>query len=298
MGLLFSRVGSDPYYASYERSFEKVEKEIVRLQTQKRRRQQWLEAFKSRALVVFLAIFVPAAAIAAQVHRQPPGTFTAREHFIRVSPVLLVPVAFGIFYFLAQYLCSWKDAAQSKKTQRLVDIKRKLIKELRDSTRYDKTHQLIKKYDPDATPASVLRPKPGGWDALVPPVRGVANGTSLNAATSAAGAAAGAMGGVSKALFPVIEKLASSMIGDNPVVLEQFRQVQHQLEDAQQQASALWAENVELREEVQRLRQQLGELPDSAATADSTELHVSGADRGEPALPESTAHRASSVKHD
>ena len=32
MGVLFSRIGSDPYYASYEKSFEQINKETTRLQ--------------------------------------------------------------------------------------------------------------------------------------------------------------------------------------------------------------------------------------------------------------------------
>ncbi len=32
MGVLFSRIGSDPYYASYERSFGHISKDLSRLE--------------------------------------------------------------------------------------------------------------------------------------------------------------------------------------------------------------------------------------------------------------------------
>lgn len=86
---------------------------------------------------------------------------------------------------------------------------------------------------------------------------------------AAALAAAAAASGAGKALLPMFDKLATSLIGDNPALLEDLRRTQ-------QAAQAAAMENYSLREENARLREEL-------AAAQGPAEALAGADGGRAA---------------
>ncbi|GIL72555.1 hypothetical protein Vretimale_4311 [Volvox reticuliferus] len=140
-----------------------------------------------------------------------------------------------------------------------------MIKDLKDSTRFERTAALIKKYDPDeqalsphanAPGTATLRrrpnsqPQPNQSRALhVAPVPRPGTSTSgsvlIRPAAAAASAAVTVATETGKALMPVFESLANNLVGDNPVLLQEAQQLRD--------------ENVVLKAKIAELEAQLGQ---------------------------------------
>ena len=145
---LFARVGSDPYYASYERSLSNIKSEVERLQAARAARARAWAHVRARFLGGCVAAYAVILAYAAYVNRQPHGTYTSAQQAARVAPALLTPPA----AWLALRLLGWLQAALDRRGAarlRLLEGKlRKQVAELKDTTRYERTLTLLQKYDP------------------------------------------------------------------------------------------------------------------------------------------------------
>lgn len=155
-------------------------------------------------------------------------------------PVLCIPAAAFALRALARRAIAFADGCDARHLRKLEDSRRKMIKDLKESTRYEKTHLLISKYDPDAAAALAVAAEaanmakeanragpagkrqhagPGAGGAASPAGRLFARATAATAQVAVSAAL-----GAGQALAPVFDKMASA-IGDNPALLENLRQV-------------------------------------------------------------------------
>jgi hypothetical protein len=124
---------------------------------------------------------------------------------------------------LIQRLSSLGERREDRRLKRLEEQKKKLIKELKDSTRFDKIASLLSRYDPPANvaPAQAMRSQAHN--------QGVRVGGVLDSALESAG------------------KFAQSIMGDNPTLLAE-------LQRASLAAAQLKAENQNLHQQLEALR--------------------------------------------
>lgn len=289
MGGVFSlRGASDRYYVSYEKAFERIDNECAKIKSRQQRRQQSRNRVNFFFFSFSAVLMAFAAAQAAWVHRQPPGTFSTEQHVARVSPVVIVPLMVYIGHWVVSFFFNWSESRGTSKLKKLAETKRKMVKQLKDSTRFDKTMALIKKYDPEfyeefavngtplpgQPPFSGLNKRPPGQGPGRTP-GGLMAKTGANVSAAAVMAAAGA----GKVLLPMFDKLASSVIGDSPVLLEELRQ-------AQTAALAQDRENAALRKENAALRAQLRELQGLPPCDSTTDLSSQQQDEEEDSEPD------------
>ncbi|GBF93771.1 hypothetical protein Rsub_06103 [Raphidocelis subcapitata] len=266
----------DRYYASHEKAFERIEIDLRRLQermSQRVRRRSTLGTWSTAAvaLSVCLSFYL--------IYEVQQRQYAYREHFQRVSGAMALPLAAGALHWALLGFFSVMDRRVARRIKGLEDAKRALIKELKDASSYERTKSLIEKYDPDARrmppappPGTLLaqqharrlagpHPQPGS------PVRG--GGKLLPRPGHMAGAAAAAVGSAGLALVPLLDKLAATLIADNPVLLDDLRRAQAQLEEAQRQAQEAARESAGLRAENASLKSLVGQLEAALGIAPS-----------------------------
>ncbi|GLI68782.1 hypothetical protein VaNZ11_013275, partial [Volvox africanus] len=239
MGGLFSRTGTSTYYANYEKAFERLEKDSTKVLDRRGKRRKkmetcsnigfWITAVGLCITILFTAYF------------QKIDSQRWYQKTITILGAWAVPLVSALFFRGVLWLLRFQDARDERFLRKLVDAKRKMIKDLKDSTRFERTAALIKKYDPDeqarsphvnapATASTSLRrrpnsqPQPNQSSALhVEPVARPGNATSgsvlIRPAAAAASAAVTVATETGKALMPMIESLANNLVGDNPVLL-------------------------------------------------------------------------------
>jgi hypothetical protein len=210
--------------------------------------------------VGFVATYVAILAYAAWTLQRPQGTYTAGEQARRVAPVFVAPAVAYALRALLQRLVSILNKAADRHIAALQERQHKALADLKDSTRYEKTLALLKKYDPNyappTAPASAAGQRRGGGgrpSALAAPVG--------RAAALAAQTAHGA-GGL---LFPLLSqawaRAADTLIADDPVLVDLLRQAREQEGAMRQQLLGLQAEN-------EALRRRLGIEPEDAEEVD------------------------------
>ncbi|KAK2080273.1 hypothetical protein QBZ16_000126 [Prototheca wickerhamii] len=149
MGAVFSRIGTDPYYASYEKSLSRIQSDVVKLKARLHSRRVLASRIRTRFLGGVAALWAVLLAYAAHVARAPAGSYTAREHFRGVLPAVLCPPTAWLLYQLLSALLAWLDRHTARRLEALAGKQRKMLRELKESTHYDRTLQLLKTYDPD-----------------------------------------------------------------------------------------------------------------------------------------------------
>ncbi|KAF8073061.1 hypothetical protein HT031_000722 [Scenedesmus sp. PABB004] len=254
MGNASSR--SDRVYGDYEKCFERVESSVAAVKARAAARARRREALGRWASVGVSLALALAAAVIYQVQQQPPGTFTYQQHFARVGGALALPAAAGALHWLAALALGVLQRRDAARVKRLEGMKRSMVKELKDMSRYDRIKTLIDKYDPDARPPPPPLPAAaanGGPGPAMPALL-------MKGSGQVAGAAALAVAGAGKALVPLFDKLATSLISDNPMLLEDLRRAQVQLQDAEARAMGALHESCGVRLENLHLRQRLLEL--------------------------------------
>lgn len=275
MGAFISRrVGTDPYYASYEKAFERLEKESSKILDRRVKRRRTMDQMANVGFwltSVTLCIALLIAAYLQQVESRSWINKTATILGALALPALSVLLHRGV-----QSVLRWREVKDERFLKKLMDSKRKMVKELKDSTRFDRTMALIKKYDPDeqalnssprardiAAGANGLRRRPS-----VPRTQGApttpdsSTGAMIMrpaavAATAAANAAAGVAAGTGKMLMPMFEQLASNLIADNPVLMEEARR-------AHQEAQSFKHENSLLRQQLDDLKTRMDNFSSSS----------------------------------
>lgn len=215
------------------------------MQDGKRRRRAWLGGLRTRFLAVFMSVYFCILAYAAWVVQQPAGTYSSSAHAKRIAPVFAAPALAYALHATVAYLFALLDRRTDKQIRALESKLRKTVSELKDSTRFQRTRALLEKYDPDFAPPPSAATKPDG----AAPARAPA--AAQRAAGIATAAAAGAGSAVSSALGQLWSHAAQSLIADDPALV-------HMLQNAQQQAAKLEADNVQLLQENYRMRERLG----------------------------------------
>jgi hypothetical protein len=147
---LFARVGSDPYYASYDRSLGNIKSEVDRVQAARATRAKAWGAVRARFLGYWAASWAVLLAYAAYVNRQPHGTYSPAQQAARVAPAFLAPAAGWLVHRLLSWLQGALDRRSAGRVKVLEGKLRKQVAELKDSTRYERTLALLQKYDPGA----------------------------------------------------------------------------------------------------------------------------------------------------
>lgn len=207
---------------------------------------------------------------------------------------------------------------------------KKVVNELKDSSRYDKTLQLLKKYDPDylAVPPPIITNnnnksmslrkmvfRGGGNSPIATNGIGITGGggggggSSQSLASKATAAAYATVGRASSKVMPVMAQLwnhaAENLIADDPVMMELLREakaesdmLRHRLGDVEAVAQQLDIENRDLR---RRLGLPVNNSVDSLCMEDRAGTGgggtgVGGADDGEEEssqsdISESHSHR-------
>ena len=213
-----------------------------------------------RFFAAFLSIYAVILAYAAWVTRQPAGRYTSSQHATRVMPVFLAPgIAYAIYHVLI-YLQQFIDSRMEKKIKNNENKLKKVVCELKDSSRYDKTLELLKKYDPDYMPAGVQQQIGGD---------GVSGVARLNQKSMAGKATAAAMATAAHSielagskLMPVMGRLwshaAENLIADDPVMLTLLKEAQTELDGLRQRVMHAEAMAVQFELENQELRHKLG----------------------------------------
>ncbi|CAK0742861.1 hypothetical protein CVIRNUC_001426 [Coccomyxa viridis] len=262
MGAYWSkRIGSDPYYASYERSFKVLKKDIDRIKISLHRRK-YREHVVANTIFFYGAVGFGLALLgAAWVVQQPTGTYTPQGHSMRVAPLFAEPVlAYLLYYIVLGAMHLW-DNRDKRRVEVLNKKLRKMVAELKDSTRYEKTAKLLESYDPDYVPPTPRKQQqqqalrtayiPGSAKAPSTPAAGRGDRRlSLGPLQHMTGA------GIS--LMPAFDKLATSLIGDNPALTEALRAARGEAEGWKSRTLQAEAQIVDLRLQLNDYRMQLG----------------------------------------
>ncbi|EFN58202.1 hypothetical protein CHLNCDRAFT_142061 [Chlorella variabilis] len=259
----FARVGSDPYYASYDRSLGNIKAELDRIQAARAARHKAWAAIRARFLGGFAAAYAAVLAYAAYVNHQPPGTYRPAQQAARVAPAFLAPPLGWAAHRLLGWLQAALDARAARRVRQLDGKLRKQVSELKDSTRYQRTLALLQKYDPDYVPPKLERTPSarGGRQPLGAraPAGGGGAGRAAGAAVNAAGSALQGAGSLFPALAQLYSRAADTLIADDPVTLGLLREAQQQSDLLRQRLMAAEGRSVALLRENIALKQQLGQ---------------------------------------
>lgn len=255
MGAFFSRIGSDPY-AGYERSLEGLKSTIDRLQEKVAVRQKHISSVDGTIFTYGLAGFAIALGLAAWALRQPPGALSHKQHLCSVLPLFVEPIGAYVLYVAwntSQSLLGRRERAKLAASNTKL---RKMITDLKDTTRYQKTQALLCKYDPDYV---IPSPSPPAKQQLQTPSRTPlrsirSDGRDTPWRQSALGRMTGA-----GAILPAIDKLASTLIGDNPALMQMLRVAKSEAETLRERLAAAEARAAQLHAQNAALRERLGE---------------------------------------
>lgn len=288
MGSAFSRVGSGTYYASYERKLELLRAENVKLKDQQTKRQLRRQRLVSIIFWYCTAAWAAVVAYAAWVMRQPPGTFSVRGHFLRVAPVFCWPLAVYSLCTSVDYLTGWSFRRRERRLQAAQLRMREMITTLKESTNYEKTLQLLRKYDPDFA-AAEAKQRARLNQQLSSPVRRVRFSEQDGTPPSPrhlGGLAGSALRGAGSRMMPALDYLASNLMGDNPALTSALREAHSEGEALRARLVKAEARIATLEADNTKMRSRLGEDPPQDAPPSPTT--PTGPEQSKPLFPEDT----------
>jgi hypothetical protein len=239
---LFQRVGTEGYFAGLDRALGRLNAGIAALEAGRARRGRAWRAVRARFLAAFAALYCVVLAHAAWVAQRPAGTYTAAQHARRVAPVFAAPLlAYGVFTAAAA-LHAFLDRRAARQAAALKVRLRKTLAELKDSTRFQRTAELLQRHDPDfVPPAPPGAPRAGAGGAGPAGAKAAGGGgPAAEIGRRATGAALSVAAGASGAAARLFSHVADGLVGDNPALLAALAQ-------AQAEVGALEAENAALR---------------------------------------------------
>ncbi|GFR41371.1 hypothetical protein Agub_g2054 [Astrephomene gubernaculifera] len=248
MGGLLSRAGTDTYYANYEKAFERLEKDSSKVLDRRVKRRKRMDACSNLGFWTTAVAFCVALLLTAYL--QQVSTQKWYQKAVTILGAFAAPLVSALLFKGILWLFRFGEARDERFLRKLMEAKRKMIKDLKDSTRFERTAALIKKYDPDEQHAGSPRPRGPvqlGAESLrrrqvataagaasnsqapsasVTPRTGAltpvgAGGALIRPAAAAASAAVSVATGTGKALMPVFESLANNLMGDNPVLVQE-----------------------------------------------------------------------------
>lgn len=246
-------------------------------QAREARRSAAFSRLRTRSLLGFLLLYAAIAYRAAVALRAPPGVYSAREHASRVAPALFGPIVFLALRRAADGLDEALAARTRRKLSRLEKRKLSLIEDLKDSSRFERTFAILKKYDPawvqremrkagaDAanewgTPAAGRKTRggargaaraAGAWPGTAP-----AGGAPLQLEAAPSAAAPGSR--LLPLLSSALSRAATSLIADDPTALEMLREAQEEAAGLRAEVERRGQRLEAARVEIDRLRAELG----------------------------------------
>jgi hypothetical protein len=277
----------DRYVATYEREFERIEQDLVRVLQRRERGRAVRAALSLWSAAVVVASVAVAAALVQRVQRAAPGEYSAAQHAARTAGGLCLPFAAAALRWLTMLLLGAADARASRRAAALEQGKRALVRELKDACRFDTARRLLVKYDPDERKQQMqhmMQQQQQQRQQQQQQKRRAAGpltqhqqhqhqqqrqpGPNTNARpqdppppallVTAGAAAASAVAGAGRAVLPLIDRLANTLIADNPVLLEDVRAAHAAVAEAESVAAAAARENEALRARVAELEAMLG----------------------------------------
>jgi len=273
MGQWFSRgVGSESFFTGLDGKLDNLQQRLDRLEAKKTHQKQVFYRIKARFLAIFASIYVCVLAYAAWVVQQPKGTFTNSQHISRISPVFVCPALGYLMYqgidALSSFFIRRTDAAIAncrKKSD-------KIIHGLKDTMRFERTHELLCKYDPEYRNAFSGKKE---LASLYAGRDGLGSGGNKKEPSSlsrkASAVAASTVGGAGMRLSSALAQLwgaaADTLLADDPVLM-------NSLKLAESQGKVLEAENAELKKKLERYEDQFGILYDVEPCTLETESSI------------------------
>jgi len=186
---------------------------------------------------LFVVVYAIVLAYAGYVVRQPVGRLTYAQHVVRVLPVFLLPlVGYLAFRFMAlgaKIIINYTDRQilKAKKQQG------KILDGLKDSMRFEKTHDILIKYDAEYR-GKMTREIPRSAEKKP---KSLPVGSTALATVGEAGIR------LSSALGQLWGKAADTLISDDPALINLLRTAQSQAQNLEAENMHLKADNIELR---------------------------------------------------
>uniref|UniRef100_A0A7S3R4D5 Uncharacterized protein n=1 Tax=Dunaliella tertiolecta TaxID=3047 RepID=A0A7S3R4D5_DUNTE len=240
LGWLFS--GKD-LYVNYEKSFERIIEKSNTILARRYARRQKMETYSRALWHAFTVSVVAGIGHLVWLNRLPAGAMSIQQHITRSALSIMIPFATFIIHSAFGKMISMFESRDNKMLQRLHDSKKKMVQDLKDSTRFEKTMALIRKYSPEDQASLAPSPQPVPLPITPATKRMKQQGLPFPTPPSQLLSAAA---GAGKALFPMFDSLATNMIGDNPQLVAHLRQTQAQLAAEQQRNAALMQQIHEL----------------------------------------------------
>lgn len=258
---MFSRIGSETYYASYDRKLEELQAYSAELREKQSKLRLLQQKLLSTVFWYCTAPWVAMVAYAAWVIRQPPETFGVRGQFLRVAPVYAWPAAVctacALGGRLTDIICHFLQL-QAKASQRSM---RAMITDLKESTHYDKTLQLLRKYDPDFA-AEEAKQRARMTKQQNSPARHIHFSSKSDSPSTPrqVGALAGsALRGAGSRVMPALDYIATNLMGDSPALTNALREAQSEGEALRRRVEDAEARIVDLEDQNETMRKLLGE---------------------------------------
>eukprot|EP00889_Picochlorum_renovo_P001663 jgi/Picre1/28693/NNA_004093.t1 len=234
MGQWFSRgVGSESFFTGLDGKLDNLQQRLDRLEAKKTHQKQVFYRIKARFLAIFASIYVCVLAYAAWVVQQPKGTFTNSQH-----------ISLYLLYSSVQPIAKCRKKSD------------KIIHGLKDTMRFERTHELLCKYDPEYRNAFSGKKE---LASLYAGRDGLGSGGNKKEPSSlsrkASAVAASTVGGAGMRLSSALAQLwgaaADTLLADDPVLM-------NSLKLAESQGKVLEAENAELKKKLERYEDQFG----------------------------------------
>lgn len=170
------------------------------------KRKQFRRRWKRACLGYGALLLVPCAAWAWPVLKAELGEYTLQEMAVRLLPFAMVPLLAWLMNATATAVADWRERRDVRHLQTLRKKQAAMISELKDRTAYEKTQQLLLRYDPETRKAYAQAQVQRG---------------QLRTSTSTPGPRPGPSSQVhpSRMLSPtgaaLMEKLTSALVGDS-----------------------------------------------------------------------------------
>ncbi|KAF5834834.1 hypothetical protein DUNSADRAFT_8374 [Dunaliella salina] len=239
LGWLFT--GKD-LYLNYEKSFERIVKKSNAILARRYARRQKMQTYSRVLWNAFTFSVVAGIGHLVWLNRMPAGALPVQQHITRSALSVIVPLATFILHSAFGKIVSLFESRDNSMLKRLYDSKKKMVQDLKDSTRFEKTMALIRKYSPEDQASLAPSPQPVPIPITPATKQRQQNQPIPTPPSHLLSAAAGA----GKVLFPMFDSLATNMIGDNPQLVAHLRQTQAQLAAEQQRNAALMQQINEL----------------------------------------------------
>lgn len=215
-----------------------------------------------------MSVYVCILAYAGWVIQQPQGTFTSAQHAVRMAPVFVSPALAYMWYQVMSVVFKALVKHTDKRIRTCQAKTEKILHGLKDAMRYDRTHALLSKYDPEYNDGLPDLKQRSALDGEPRQLAGdlSAKGGRMSLSKKVTAVAASTMGGagirLSGALTQLLSVAADTVIGDDPVLLNSLKVAESQAQMLEHENIELKHQNIELEKTIERYEEQFGLLYD------------------------------------